>query len=190
MVRFALLLLGVATVFAAWGADALAGKSKAEACTACHGADGNSRNPAFPSLAGQTPLYIYYQLLQFREKRRVNEQMSPFAAKLTDADMKDIAAYFSLQTASGTAQPADEARSSAGKAVVAANHCDSCHAPTFTGQNHIPRIAGLQYEYLVKQLRGFKSGERPDIDGTMTSAAQPLSEKDIADVSWYLAGLR
>jgi len=39
-------------------------------------------------------------------------------------------------------------------------------------------------------LRGFKSGERPDIDGTMTSAAQPLSEKDIADVSWYLAGLR
>ena len=115
--------------------------------------------------------------------------MSPFAAKLTDADMKDIAAYFSSQKASGTAQPADVARSAAGKAVVATNHCDSCHTPTFAGQNHIPRIAGLQYEYLAKQLRGFKSGERPDIDGTMTSAAQPLSDQDIADVSWYLAGL-
>jgi cytochrome c553 len=60
----------------------------------------------------------------------------------------------------------------------------------FSGQKHIARIAGLQYEYLVKQLRGFKSGERPDIDGTMTSAAQPLSDKDITDVSWFLAGLR
>ena len=194
-VRFAWWLAPVAAVCAvgaAWGAggDAAAGKSKAEACAACHGSDGNSSNPQFPSLAGQTPLYIYYQLLQFREQRRVNEQMSPFAAKLTDVDMKDIAAYFASQKAAGTAQPPDAARSEAGKAVVAANHCDSCHTATLTGQNHIPRIAGLQYEYLVRQLRGFKSGERPDIDGSMTSAAQPLSDKDITDVSWYLAGLR
>jgi len=188
--RWSLLLSALITVSAVRSADPLAGKNKAEACAACHGSDGNSTNPAYPSLAGQTPLYIYYQLLQFREQRRVNEQMSPFAAKLTDADMKDIAAYFSSQKASGTAQPADDARSAAGKAVVATNHCDSCHTPTFAGQNHIPRIAGLQYPYLVKQLRGFKSGERPDIDGTMTSAAQPLSNQDIADVSWYLAGLR
>ena len=188
--RWSLLLSALITVSAVRSADPLAGKNKAEACAACHGSDGNSTNPAYPSLAGQTPLYIYYQLLQFREQRRVNEQMSPFAAKLTDADMKDIAAYFSSQKASGTAQPADDARSAAGKAVVATNHCDSCHTPTFAGQNHIPRIAGLQYPYLVKQLRGFKSGERPDIDGTMTSAAQPLSNQDIADVSWDLAGLR
>ena len=185
-----LLPLPLMCVPAAWGADAAAGKSKAQAFVACHGPDGNSTNPLAPSLAGQTPMYIYYQLLQFREQRRVNEQMSPFAAKLTDADMKDIAAYFSSQKPLGTAQPPDETRSVAGEAVVAANHCDSCHTPTFGGQQHIPRIAGLQYEYLVRQLRGFKSGERPDIDGAMTSAAQPLSDQDITDVSSYLAGLR
>ena len=188
--RTALSLAALTIVSAASGADASAGKSKAEVCVACHGPDGNSSNPVYPSLAGQPPLYIYYQLLQFREKRRVDEQMSPFAAQLTDGDMKDIAAYFSSQRPLGTAQPADDARSAAGKAVVARNHCDSCHTPTFAGQSQIPRIAGLQYEYLVRQLRGFKTGERSDIDGAMTEAAQPLSDQDIADVSWYLAGLR
>jgi cytochrome c553 len=188
-IRFVLLLAALATMPAARGADALAGKSKAAACVACHGPDGNSTNPIYPSLAGQTPLYLYYQLLQFREQRRVNEQMSPFAARLTDADMKDIAAYFSSQPARGTPQAPDEARSAAGMAIAAANHCDSCHTPTFAGQNQIPRIAGLQYDYLVRQLRGFKTGERPDIDGSMAEAAQPLSDQAITDVSWYLAGL-
>jgi cytochrome c553 len=174
----------------ALAADAAAGQRKAETCVACHGSDGNSTNPAFPTLAAQTPLYIYYQLLQFREGRRVNEQMSPFAAKLSDADMKDIAAYFSAQKALGTAQPADAEKSAAGKSVSDRNHCGSCHMPAYTGQNHIPRLAGLQVEYLVKELRGFKTGARPDIDGTMASAAQPLSDKDITDVAAYLAGLR
>ena len=189
--RAGLLAAALAVTASAQGAaDAVAGKDKAAPCAACHGADGNSIQPLVPSLAGQTPLYIYYQLLQFREQRRVNGLMSPFAAHLTDADMKDIAAYFSQQKARVAGQPPDPARSEAGQAVVARNHCGSCHTPALTGQNHIPRIAGLQYEYLVRQLRGFKSGDRPDIDGAMTSAAQPLSDQDITDVSSYLAGLR
>lgn len=188
--RLAVLAAAVIQGHPAMGADAAAGKAKSEACAACHGPDGNSTNPLIPSLAGQTPLYIYYQLVQFREQRRVNELMSPFAAKLTDADMKDIAAYYSGQKAAEPALPADDPRYEAGKAVVAGNHCGSCHLPTLTGQQQIPRIAGLQYDYLVKQLRGFKTGERPDIDGSMASAAQPLSDKDITDVSLYLAGLR
>ena len=49
----------------------------------------------------------------------------------------------------------------------------------------IPRLTGLQVDYLVSQLRGFKTGTRPDIDGTMASAAQPLSEKDIVDIAAY-----
>jgi cytochrome c553 len=175
---------------AALGADASAGKAKAEVCAACHGLDGNSTNPLYPPLAAQQPLYIYYQLLQFREQRRVSEQMSPFAAKLTDVDMKDIAAYYSAQKPAGANRPPEDAASESGRGVAAANHCGSCHMPDFSGQKHIPRIAGLQYDYLVRQLRGFKSGERPDIDGAMTEAAQPLSDQDITEVSRYLAGLR
>ena len=202
--RFGALMSAMWVVVAVHGADSSAGRAKTEVCTTCHGTDGHSPNPLIPSLAGQPPLYIYYQLLQFREHRRTNELMSPFAAKLTDTDMKDIAAYYSEQTDTDTkgmtallleqkptgANPAGEVGSESGKAVVARNHCDSCHTSTFAGQNQIPRLAGLPYDYLVKQLRGFKSGERSDIDGTMSEAAQPLSDQDITDVSRFLAGLR
>ena len=169
--------------------DAAAGEKKAAVCAACHGASGNSGNPAVPTLAAQTPMYVYFQLLQFREGRRVNEQMSPFAAKLTDADMKDIGAYFAAQKIAASTLAVSDAVVAAGKAVAARNHCGSCHMPDYAGQKHIPRLAGLNAEYLVAQMRGFKTGARQDLDGSMASAAQPLSEKDILDVAGYLAGL-
>jgi cytochrome c553 len=61
--------------------------------------------------------------------------------------------------------------------------------PNFAGQKHIPRIASQHYDYLVKELRGFKAGTRPDIDGLMSESAQPLTEEDIVNVSAYLASL-
>ena len=120
----------------------------------------------------------------------MNEQMTPFAATLSDADMKDIGAYFSAQKSLGSEIKIDNAKIESGKAIAARNHCGSCHLPTYAGQNHVPRVAGLQFDYLVAQLRGFKSGARPDIDGTMASAAQPLSENDIIDIAGYLASLK
>jgi cytochrome c553 len=74
--------------------------------------------------------------------------------------------------------------------VADRNYCGSCHTSTYYGQNHIARLAGQHYAYLVKELRGFKTGARPDIDGTMASAAQPLSDADIENVAHYLATLR
>ncbi len=170
--------------------DAEAGKRKAELCAACHGPDGNSANAQFPSLAGQPPLYVYYQLLQFRNAQRKDASMSAIAEKMSDADMKDIAAYYEAQAAKAPARASEPAQIDAGKEIAARNHCGSCHMPNYAGQKHIPRLAGQHYEYLVKELRGFKTGARPDIDGTMASAAQPLSDKEITDMAAYLAGLQ
>ena len=116
--------------------------------------------------------------------------MSPFAAKLSDADMKDIGAYYSSQKPLGSDTRIDDAKIESGKVIAARNHCGSCHLPNYAGQNHIPRVAGLNVDYLIAQLRGFKTGARQDIDGTMASAAQPLTDKDIVDMAAYLASLK
>jgi cytochrome c553 len=57
------------------------------------------------------------------------------------------------------------------------------------GQNEIPRVAGQHYEYIVKQMRAFKSGDRANDAGTMASVSKTLSEEDIDDLGHYLAGL-
>jgi cytochrome c553 len=162
---------------------------KAEACAECHGAAGNPKDPAVPSLAAQQPAYLTLQLVQYREQRRQDAQMSPFAQDLTDAEIEEIAAFYAAQRPTGGRRPIAPARLASGRKVVQANHCDSCHLPDLTGQRHVPRLAGLHYEYLLKEMRGFKAQTRADLDGSMTMAAQTLSEQDIEDVVAYIASL-
>src|SRR5215468_4314866 len=78
-------------------ADAAAGKQKAAVCAACHGVDGNSSNPLWPKLAGQTARYLYLQLRDFKEGRRKDPLLSPMAAQLSHDDMLDLADNFSSQ---------------------------------------------------------------------------------------------
>lgn len=175
---------------AADAADAEAERVKAEACVACHGPGGNATLPGVPSLAAQPVLHTFLQLVQFREKRRHDAQMTPFAEKLTDRDMHDIAAYFAAQKPASPKFQADAVKAAAGRKVLEAHYCGSCHMPDLSGQQQIPRLAGQDFQYLVKQLRGLKDGSRRDIDGTMASAAQALSEQDIDNLAHYLAGLK
>lgn len=76
-------------------ADAAAGKARSATCIACHGAAGISNNDLWPNLAGQKAGYLALQLTAFRDGERKNPMMSPMAAGLSDADIANIAAYFS-----------------------------------------------------------------------------------------------
>lgn len=71
-----------------------AGKAKAQSCFACHGKDGNSATPMYPSLAGQKDQYMIKQMKAFKSGDRKDPVMSPMAATLSDADIENIAAYF------------------------------------------------------------------------------------------------
>ena len=75
--------------------DAAAGKAKAAACGACHGATGVSAAPTFPNLKGQKDAYIVKQLKAFRDGTRKDPSMAPQAKNLTDADIDNLAAYYS-----------------------------------------------------------------------------------------------
>jgi cytochrome c553 len=176
-------------VLPAVAADAEAGRTKAQVCAACHGADGNSANPEWPSLAAQPAQFISTSLFMFREGNRKDPLMTPMAKGLSNAEMSDLAAYFSAQKAAPPRHKSSPENAAVGPGLTKKFNCSQCHGPAMLGQQHIPRIAGQQYEYLRTQLRGFKAGTRADIDGNMTSATEALSEKDIEVLVDYIAGL-
>jgi cytochrome c553 len=174
---------------AAAGADIEAGRQKAQVCFACHGPEGNSANPVMPTLAGQPAQFISIELFQFREGNRKDPQMTPMAANLTNADMNDLAAYFAAQKPRPPSHKTDPANAATAPKLAQQFNCVQCHGKALLGQQHIPRLAGQQFEYLKMQLRGFKAQTRADLDGNMTSAAQALSENDIDALVDYIAGL-
>lgn len=77
--------------------DAAAGKEKSAPCAACHGADGNSQAPNFPTLAGQHADYLVKALEDYKTGKRKNAIMAGFAGGLSKQDREDLAAYFSGQ---------------------------------------------------------------------------------------------
>jgi cytochrome c553 len=170
-------------------ADPAAGKSKAEACAACHGPDGNSATGQFPILAGQTARYLYLQLKDFKEGRRSEPAMEPFVGKLSREDMLDLADYFAVQKPKPIAFRPDAARVARGRKKADEVLCTMCHLGGMKGQNEIPRVAGQHPEYVIKQLRAFKARTRTNDAGNMTSVAQTISEQDIVDLAHYVASL-
>ena len=190
---------GIAVGVSAWLAwlpasaqepDLEAGRSKAQVCAACHGVDGNSIAGNYPNLAGQTWRYIYIQLKDFKEGRRNDPIMSPIAAPLSRQEMIDIANFYAAQPLKPSSFKTDEVKVKLGKAKSDETLCAMCHLGGFSGQNEIPRVAGQQYEYVIKQLKDFKARTRTNDAGNMTSVAQTLSDADIENLAHYITGLR
>lgn len=175
----------------------------AKVCAACHGPDGNSPLAVNPSLAGQHPEYLYKQLGNFKPKagkpaERNNAVMAGMAAPLSDDDMKNVAAYYTSQTPRPRAARDPELVKQgqliyrggiAAKSVAA---CASCHSPNGAGlPAQYPRVSGQHAEYTAAQLKAFRAGERAnDPNNMMRTVAAKLSDREIAAVSEYIAGLR
>lgn len=177
--------------------DAAAGKTKAAACAACHGADGNSVNPEWPKLAGQGELYLYLQLKDFQSGKREAALMSAPVADLSDQDMKDLSAFFSGQTR--TPGSADPLKVSLGEQVYrggdedrGVSSCMGCHGPTGAGNPPagFPSLAGQQEKYVVNQLRAYRDGlRRTDPSAIMRDVAGRMTNEEIEAVASYIAGL-
>lgn len=183
-------------------ADAARGKSVAASmCAACHAADGNSTISANPKLAGQHADYLAKQLRDFKstgETARKNAVMSGMAAGLSDAQIKDLAAYFAAQKQSpGTAK--NKASIAQGEKLYRAGDmskglaaCAACHGPAGAGMPaQYPRIAGQHADYLETQLKSFRDGGRSnDANKTMRTVALKMTDAEIKAVADYVAGLR
>ena len=171
------------------GADLEAGRKKAEPCAACHGRDGNAAIPGTPSLAGMPAFYTHWQLIMYRDGRRRDPQMSPFAINLGDADMADLSAYYAAQPPRRRPAAIDAARAAAGRPLAEVQKCTSCHGPELMGQQAVPLLAGQDFDYLLRRLRGYKAKTTSDLDGMMTMVAQPLTDADIENLTHFMASV-
>ena len=179
--------------------DIDAGKAKSITCAACHGGDGNSINPEWPSLAGQHAKYIVTQLYAFREGKRENVLMTSQAMILDEDGIRDLATYYeSLAPKQLPAADADKIERGrklyiAGNAEQQAAACIACHGPGGKGNPAAayPSIAGQHATYTAKSLRDYASGERQSADGSqiMNNVASALSEDDITALAAYIQGL-
>lgn len=176
------------------------GQEKAVRCGACHGSDGNSVNPQWPSIAGQHAPYIVRQLQAFQNGERTDILMTSQAMSLTEQDMKDVAVFFAAQTAAAKAV-ADPALADKGQALYrggdkesGAAACLACHGPTGRGNPGAlyPLLRGQHAAYTAATLRAYATDARRSDGATrmMREIAKRLSEEDIVAVAAYVQGLR
>jgi cytochrome c553 len=173
--------------------DPQAGKAAAAVCSGCHGEAGMSTSPTFPNLAGQHADFLVDALKSFKSGVRKNDMMSPMAAGLNEADIRNVAAYFSRFSCSVTG--GDKTKALLGKAKAA--NCAACHsagglygsgAPGVSGIPTWPNLAGQNAEYLSNTLKSFQDGSRNH--PVMTSIAKNLSDADIDNLSAYYASMK
>lgn len=201
--------------------DAAAGATKAAVCGACHGADGNSMVGTFPKLAGLGERYLLKQLSDIQawdletdpvKKEMVGRkvaEMTGMLAKMNKQDLEDLAAHFAAQATqlSGSKKIEVQVNSGikvdglelgertyrAGNPTTGVPACTGCHAPDGKGNipAGFPRLSGQHPEYIEKQLRAFRAGDRKN-DGDqsiMRSIADKMSDAEIIALANYIAGL-
>ena len=211
MTRWIGLLLAVCTApLALADPSAEAGATKSATCAACHGPNGNSANPLWPSLAGQNAAYLAGQLKHFKANARTNSNgvMPGLAAPLSDQDIQDLAAYFSQQTPTGL--EADPSYWQAGQKLYrggdssrAIPACMACHGPSGRGNPEAgyPALRAQHSQYVVKELTDYAAGKRYTLNekgdssggpnaAIMGTVSQRLSPEEMRNLASYVQGLR
>ena len=189
--------------------NAESGAAKVTVCVACHGPEGNAVVPAFPALAGQKAEYLYQSLAGFKRRADPASPMTAQVEKLTDADLHDVAAYFSTRQRKPQPAPAvSGVNRTDGAALFAAGNpargtppCQGCHgvaaqghpgaadgAPRFA---YYPALAGQNAEYVVARLGRYREGKLDDTTNArvMRGVAQTLDDASIRALADYLAGV-
>jgi cytochrome c553 len=200
----AALWAGAATAQEAAKPDVAKGQNVAsQVCAPCHAADGNSTAAANPKLAGQFYGYLHKQIANFKAQgskkaERENPVMAGMVTNLSDADMRNVAAYFASQKLKPAAAKSKELAAAGQKLYRAGNAASGvpagagCHGPSGAGiPSEFPRIAGQFPEYTESQLKAFRSGSRAnDPASMMRTVAGRMTDQEIQAVADYVAGLR
>ncbi|MFA5082614.1 MAG: c-type cytochrome [Hydrogenophilaceae bacterium] len=162
----------------------VAGKAAATACIACHGADGNSKMPGTPSLAGQHPGFLLNAMQAYKDNSRKDAIMAVQVAKLDKVAMENIAAYYAAQAPVARDKPA------AGDAMAGeplSGKCGGCHGQQgHSADAKTPSLAGQDAQYLVKTMKNYRDGGRAHAE--MKAMLAGVKDPDLAHIAaFYVA---
>ncbi len=175
--------------------DPKAGEQKSVVCGACHGPQGQSFNPEWPHLAGQHPSYFIKQLHDFKQSEtRSAPTMTPMTFQLSDQDIEDLAAYYSIQPQKNQkttphALTKGEILYRQGDIQKHITACIACHGPDGLGndQARFPMIRHQHAIYTIQQLEAFKTKKRHnDLNAIMQDICSHLDKEDMEAIANYL----
>ena len=196
-ISFALILLLTVPISFLVAGDIKVGEGKSIVCSACHGQDGNSINPLWPSLAGQHEQYTINTLKAYQNGTRVDAVMKAQLMALTEKDFEDIAAYYNAQKMQKKGYDYALAKKGeslyrGGNASTGVAACIACHGPTGRGNPGAgyPYLAGQHAQYTKDALKDYITLERKaGLNDMMQSLASRLTEEEIEAVSEYIQAL-
>jgi cytochrome c553 len=186
------LLFGLATTAPAGPLDA-PGYAKAVTCSACHGANGNSRSDSMPIIAGMNVAYFKKAIEDYAAGRRVSPEMEPFSKQVKLLGVDEIAVFFAAQKREPSPSKPDRAAIERGRAASAP--CVACHGPEGQGDapKLVPAIAGQPVGYIRNQLLLFKADKRSPGDPALTqlkSLLRSIPDETLADIAAYYSSLK
>ncbi len=210
---FAVSCVTTATVAVAlWGAsfsaqaqeikgDAVAGKTKNAMCIGCHGMVGFQASfpeiHKVPKISGQGAKYIVSALNAYKKGDRKHPTMRGIAESMSDQDMADLAAYYSVhgvvEGATLAAKPSKEPSPQVATLLQKAA-CISCHGENFAKpiSPDYPKIAGQHSDYLYVALKAYKTEGNPQIgrsNGVMGGMVKQFSNSELKEIAKYVGSL-
>ena len=167
-------------------------KAAATPCFKCHGESGVSQKAGVPSLVGQLPKYLVESMQSYltddRKLDATAEEMKTALAKLSEADLNQVALYYATRTENLT--PARTPIE--GNPVVARDsvgRCIKCHGEDGVGTSPVsPSLAGQDWTYMVRSLHAYKDSSRDD--DVMGPRAKKLEDADMISLAAYYARLQ
>ncbi len=162
-------------------------------CSACHGANGNSKVDMMPIIAGLDPAYFKRQIENYATGKRPSPEMEPYAKEIQFLGLDQIAAYFAAQKRLPTPIRAQAEAAARGKQIAA--QCVICHGPEGKGEpaRLIPGLAGQPPGYLAQQMLLFKLDTRDPGDPLLAAKKalmRVIPDSHFPDLAAHYSSLR
>jgi cytochrome c553 len=163
-------------------------------CATCHASNSNGLPEGWvPSISGQHPRYLAKQLIDYRHSIRWDVRMEPVAkghGLRGLQDIADVVDFVAAQPANWSA-PGEQPAAAPEDRAFYGSHCSSCHGLAGEGSNarYVPRIAGQNFAYLLRQMHDVVDGRRPNMRRQHLRALEDLDVVQLVALARYVSRL-